>query len=250
MPIKSATSKRLMGLLVVVLLLFAIGASGQQLDSEPQKNSVARVESLVKVLEGTESAIFVDQMLPDSVKYHAMSWALSKRHQVTYSPQQVADAIQIHEETPLSFESSLYLAYYCEEYEVSQALVLSIIEVESRFDQHAVGKSKDRGYMQIIPSTEKWLARSYGKELGLSYDPQQIFDPEYNLGLAIRYISDLESKYGKNAHRVLSEYNRGSVRLANYFRDNQTYQTSYSRSIIRRMDKYDFDNVTSEAPLN
>ncbi len=245
----TATSKRLLGLLVVVVLLFAIGASGQRLEDEQIKISEQPIISDPKmVLEApaqqgiqVDTSIDFEVRVPEVVRHNLMAWALSKRDQAQYTPEQIAGAIKIYEETPLSFESSVYLVHYCEAYSVDPALVLSIIEVESRFNQHAVGSSRDRGYMQIIPSTEKWLARSYGEELGLEYNPKDIFEPEYNLGLAIRYISDLEKKYGDNDHRVLSEYNRGSVKLASYFQTHQTYQTSYSRSILRRMDKYAFD---------
>lgn len=245
----TATSRKLMGLMVIVVLLFAIGASGQGLVSEQPSNSptgdqkvpLASEAAPVNKVDKTKSAK-LEAHIPDAVRWHAIAWAVQKKEGIPLKADHVETAHTIYEETPLSLEAALYLAYYCDIYSVEPALVLSIIEVESKFNQHAVGKSKDRGYMQIIPSTERWLARSYGKELGFDYNPDKIFQPEYNLGLAIRYIADLEDKYGNNDHRVLSEYNRGSVRLANYFRQNQTYQTTYSRSILRRMPKYEDQN--------
>lgn len=257
----TARSKKLMGLVVIVVLLFAIGASGQRLGSEqPQGNSTAEsgvtnAEARMQPTAMQPTAMqptpvqptadlggaWLKENLPEVVRWQAMAWAIEKKEGIPLEAEQVSQAHEIYDLTPLSLEASLYLTYYCDIYSVDPALVLSIIEVESRFNQHAVGSSKDRGYMQIIPSTERWLARSYGKELGLAYDPNQIFQPEYNLGLAIRYIAEMENKYGDNDHRVLSEYNRGSVRLASYYQRNQTYQTSYSRSIISRMPKYDFE---------
>lgn len=243
-----------MGVLVIVLLLFAIGASGQRLDQqqilEPKSELDNLINTAIKVspeISGAElntriQQIIAKEQLPENMHWSLLKWAIEQERPESYTTEQIKEAYHIYQNTPLAFESALYLTYYCEVYGVDSALVLSIIEVESRFDQHAVGKSRDRGYMQIIPSTERWLANTFGEELGLTYDPQQIFDPEYNLGLAIRYIAELEKKYGDNAHRVLSEYNRGTSKLATYYQTHRTYQTSYSRSILSRVHKYSFND--------
>ena len=112
------------------------------------------------------------------------------------------------------------------------------MELESNFNQYEVGADNDRGYMQIIPSTEKWLAETYGEKYGLSYNPERIFEPEYNIGLASIYLSLLKDAYGDNYDRILSEYNRGPYNLQRYFEENNTYETTYSRVILTKEQKY------------
>lgn len=101
-----------------------------------------------------------------------------------------------------------------------------------------MGQDQDRGYMQIIPGTEKWLATAYGEELGLEYDPSRIFEADYNLALGIKYLDELISGYGTNYDRILSEYNRGPSNLAKYYSANQTYSTSYSRKVLSKVPIY------------
>ncbi len=49
------------------------------------------------------------------------------------------------------------------------------METESNFNPTLVGTHKDRGLMQIIPATERWLARDFGSEVGIEYNPEEIF---------------------------------------------------------------------------
>lgn len=145
---------------------------------------------------------------------------------------QLEKAKEISDATPLDYESAVVLVKYADLYDVPYSLVLSIIDIESGFAKDLVGTSQDRGYMQIIPGTEKWLANTYGTELGLTYNPDRIFEPEYNLALGIKYLDDLMGDYGSNYDRILSEYNRGAGNLKKYYAANQTYSTSYSRKIL------------------
>ncbi len=150
----------------------------------------------------------------------------------TLKSTQLEKAKEISDATPLDYESAAVLVKYADLYDVPYSLVLSIIDIESGFVKDLVGTSRDRGYMQIIPGTERWLANTYGVELGLSYNPERIFEPEYNLALGIKYLDDLMSDYGSNYDRILSEYNRGPGNLKKYYATHKTYSTSYSRKIL------------------
>lgn len=145
---------------------------------------------------------------------------------------------QISMNTPLDFETALLLSVYAEEYEMRPSLLLSLMETESNFNQFLVGTHRDRGFMQIIPATERWLVKDFGSKVGMEYDPENIFDPEYNIGLSVMYLSFLKGAYKSNDHRMLSEYNRGPSRLKTYYQRNGTYATSYSKKIIRGESKY------------
>ncbi len=150
----------------------------------------------------------------------------------------VAKAKEISGSSPLDFETAYIVAKYSDQFELNVSLILSVMELESNFSQYEVGTHEDRGYMQIIPLTEKWLAETYGHEYGLDYDPDRIFEPEYNIGLASIYLSFLQDAYGKDYNRILSEYNRGPTNLQRYYEENETYETTYSRVILSRESKY------------
>jgi len=147
-------------------------------------------------------------------------------------------ALAIAADTPLNFKESLILLTYAEKFNVQPSLILALIKKESNFNGELVGSHRDRGFMQIIPSTEKWLANSFGKELGLQYDPSLIFTPEYNLGLGIRYIAELLGEH-PDPHRALSEYNRGASKLAAYYAVNKTYETGYSKLIVSQEKQFE-----------
>lgn len=150
--------------------------------------------------------------------------------------QQKAEAIA--EQTPLDLETSQVVVGYAEQFGLEPSLILAIIETESNFNPKEVGTHQDRGLMQIIPSTERWLAKDMGHEIGLEYNPKRIFEPEYNIGLAATYLAFLKDSYGDNFHRILSEYNRGPYNLARYYQRNGTYATGYSKKVLKLEAKY------------
>ena len=145
---------------------------------------------------------------------------------------QLEKAQEISDATPLDYESAVALVKYADIYDIPYSLVLSIIDVESNFEKDLVGMSQDRGYMQIIPVTEKYLATTFGDELGLTYDPNRIFEPEYNLALGIKFLDVLMNDYGADYERILSVYNRGAGNLSKYYSAYKTYSTSYSRKVL------------------
>ncbi len=150
----------------------------------------------------------------------------------------VNKVLDITQTTPLDEVRASIIVKYSEELDVPVSLILSVIDIESEFDQFSVGAAQDRGYCQIIPSAEKWLTSNYGKKIGIEYNPSRIFEPEYNIGLGVLYIHLLSKAYDNDFHRVLSEYNRGPYNLKKYFNTHKTYQTSYSRLVLNNQEKY------------
>ena len=155
------------------------------------------------------------------------------------NPAKIEKAARIMEATPLPEEAALTIVKYSEDFGIRTSLLLAMMELESDFNKYEVGTHKDRGYMQIIPGTEKWLAEEYGDEIGLEYDPERIFEEEYNIGLSALYINILHKAYGDNFNRILSEYNRGPYNLKEYYQKYGTYSTSYSNKILSLEKKYE-----------
>lgn len=154
---------------------------------------------------------------------------------ITHDSEQIGEIV---EKTPLDFQSAAIVMAYSKKFNIQPSLILAVIKLESNFNKFEVGAHKDRGYMQIIPSTEKWLVEKYGYKLGFEYDPQRIFEPVYNIGLGVVYLSILKEAYGENYDRILSEYNRGPYNLKAYYQKHKTYSTSYSRGVLSREKKF------------
>lgn len=140
--------------------------------------------------------------------------------------------------TPLDEETAEIVIELADEYELNPSFLLGVMDLESSFNQYLVGTSQDRGYMQVIPSTEKWLAKAYGDELGLIYNPSEIFDPRYNISLSAKYFDVLNTEFNGNYTKMLTAYNRGTGGLYKWYKENSTYETAYSRVVLKREKKY------------
>ena len=139
--------------------------------------------------------------------------------------------------TPLDEYTAGLVLEYAEQFDIRPSLILGVMDLESSFNPYLVGTSDDRGYMQIIPGTEKWLATAYGEELGLEYDPSRIFEADYNIPLAVKYLSILKKEFGDDT-KMLTAYNRGNYGMQKWFEKHQTYETAYSRVVLKREQKY------------
>lgn len=146
-------------------------------------------------------------------------------------------ANRIRQHAPLDQRSALAAAVYAKRFNLNPSLLLAVISKESNFNQFTVGSHRDRGFMQIIPGTERFLARQFGAQLSLKYNPKQIFEPEYNIGFGAAYLGSMKDRYG-DLHRVLTEYNRGEGGANKYFRRNSTYSTTYSRAVLELEQRY------------
>lgn len=221
---------------VAVLIRVELGAELNRYEEE--------IENLSRRISGYEKEVAelqrekndAEEMLREVESY--LSEHLLGGKYRNLSVDQFASILKIYDNTPLSLEAAAAVVYYADYYGIRYSLILSVIEIESNFNQYLVGASEDRGYMQIIPITEKYLVEAFGEEIGISYDPNRIFDPDYNLGLGISYIAYLYDRHGDDPDKILTEYNRGAGGLAAYYRANATYSSTYSRAVIDRQEKY------------
>lgn len=230
----------LLGVFLSVLVLFlALGMSYVEIGNQTKEMQVnySRMENQITLLKQENKSLSAkvagDKQLYE--KYEMLDQLISISQ---LDNSKLERALAIAADTPLNFKESLILLTYAEKFNVQPSLILALIKKESNFNGELVGTHRDRGFMQIIPSTEKWLANSFGKELGLQYDPSLIFTPEYNLGLGIRYIAELLGE-NKDPHRALSEYNRGASKLAAYYAVNKTYETGYSKLIVSQEKQFE-----------
>ena len=92
-----------------------------------------------------------------------------------------------------------------QKYNIDPYLILSVIQVESRFSPTAVSHKGARGLMQLMPTTGRYVANKYDLPLK---NTRSLFDPVTNIRLGVAYLSYLENMYG-NMDYALFAYNHG-----------------------------------------
>lgn len=89
-------------------------------------------------------------------------------------------------------------------------LVAGLIRQESGFNVQARSRANARGLMQLLPSTGRLVARTYGIR---RVTADQLYHPELNIRLGVQYFADLVRQFGKT-ERALAAYNGGPNRVA------------------------------------
>jgi soluble lytic murein transglycosylase-like protein len=125
-------------------------------------------------------------------------------------------------------------------------IVLGVLKTESNFDPYAVGLSGERGLGQLMENTAMPVANN----LGYEYDPEKLFNPEYNIELTITQLSYLYNLYDKDINKTLTAYNRGKQGLADYIKEGKSpYKNSsmseYSEKVLKHACEFkeEFENL-------
>jgi tRNA dimethylallyltransferase len=106
---------------------------------------------------------------------------------------------------PLAYAETIQEA--SRRYDIDPYFVKGLIRQESLFDAKALSSAGARGVMQIMPETGKRLYASDPNDQ--LYDKDLLFDPDLNIQLGIKYLSQLHKKFGKNGTHILISYNAG-----------------------------------------
>jgi soluble lytic murein transglycosylase len=97
-------------------------------------------------------------------------------------------------------------------------LILALIDVESDFDEEALSMKGARGLMQIKPSTLHFLA---GKQ-GLRLSREEVAaDPALCVRLGIRYLRNLQERFGGDLELALMAYNAGPTRIRKAIKEKE-----------------------------
>lgn len=235
---------------MLVISLFAFVSQGEDtvMINEIENNSfdiaVNKIRLETKIKEADRLATERHEQVLLQQKIDALNFNEAEKLNSYFQKKAAEEALtnnarvdEILKLTPLDSYTAGLIIEYADKYNIRPSLILGVMDLESSFNPYLVGTSDDRGYMQIIPGTEKWLVNTYGEELGITYDPSRIFEPDYNIPLAVKYLSVLQGEFGDDT-MMLTAYNRGNYGLKKWYEEHNTYETAYSRVVLKREQKY------------
>ncbi len=122
------------------------------------------------------------------------------------APETVAvDMYELMFRTPLRTEVQMMIEDVCAARGVDVRVVLAIIEVESGFDENAIGdRCQSYGLMQVQP---RWHGERMAR-LGV----QNLLDGVQNVLVGVDFLDELLDRYGGDYYKALTAYNAGHYR--------------------------------------
>ena len=109
---------------------------------------------------------------------------------------------------------SEYVEKYAKEFKIEKELIYAMIKAESNFKHDAVSSKGALGLMQILEST----AYEVAGEIKLEITKEEIINPETNICLGTKYISNLIQRYG-NIELAIASYNAGIGNVDNWIEE-------------------------------
>jgi hypothetical protein len=123
---------------------------------------------------------------------------------------------------------------YAAKYQLDPALIRSIIDTESGFNERAVSSKGAQGLMQLMPGT--------AAQLGV----RNPFDPEENIRGGVKYMRSLLDTFNNDLALSLAAYNAGENLVQRVGRIPNIREThAYVRAITKKFGKKD---PTYQAP--
>lgn len=139
-------------------------------------------------------------------------------------------------EIPMDYEEQKFLYKLCEKVGYPYELVIAQVKYESNFKSDCVGSSGELGYMQILPSWDKYLEQELNKKINL----KDSFDNLESGVLLMRYNTFAQDKYeGREMYiRALNVYNFGSSNYRNFCKNNAYDSWHYGKNIWKIYQEY------------
>lgn len=104
-------------------------------------------------------------------------------------------------------------------YNVDPNLVYAVIKEESNFNKKAKSHRGAIGLMQIITSTADEVVQTISS---IDEDYYDLYDPETNISIGVKYMSELIQKFEGNIYLAVAAYNGGMGNVQKWFRANYT----------------------------
>lgn len=121
--------------------------------------------------------------------------------EVDVIPMEIREYDRTYFDVPLDEDIQDCIFVLCEIYDVDPALVISIIQVESRYNSHTIGDNGNSyGLMQVQPRWHEARMASLGCD--------DLLDPYQNVMVGVNFLAELFES-GESVEWVLMTYNGG-----------------------------------------
>jgi soluble lytic murein transglycosylase-like protein len=125
-------------------------------------------------------------------------------------------------DVPLSYDVQDHIFTECERHNISPAVIIAMIDRESKFNTYALGDDgRSAGLMQI---QAKWHLQRM-----IDLNCTDLFDPQQNITVGIDILAELLQRYDDDIAKALTAYNRGSY---------SGTITSYAKEILNNAEKH------------
>ena len=142
----------------------------------------------------------------------AMAEALASKGYVVDAQAIAEEYIEDHLRAPLAFWQLSYPRPYsatveaaAAEFDVDPLLVWAVMREESRYDPEALSYAGARGLMQVMPSSQAWIAEQVGEDIS----PGDAFTPEASIRMGAWFLRFLLDYFDGDLDLVIAAYNGG-----------------------------------------
>jgi hypothetical protein len=130
-----------------------------------------------------------------------------------------------------------------QKYGIDPYIILSVIQVESRFSPGAVSNKGARGLMQVMPTTGRYVANKFDLPLK---NTRSLFDPVTNIRLGVAYLSYLENMYG-NMDYALFAYNHGPKKTKQIKKTFSKSKPYYVKAVMNFKEFLETERLVTES---
>jgi soluble lytic murein transglycosylase len=142
-----------------------------------------------------------------------MAEALASRGYVVDAQEIAATYVVEHPQAPLEFWKLAYPRPYsttveaaAAEFDVDPLLLWAVMREESRYDPEALSYVGARGLMQVMPSTQDWIAEQLGEEI----PPGEAFTAETGIRMGAWFLRFLLDYFEDDLELAIAAYNGGA----------------------------------------
>ena len=250
---------KLFALLILILALFVVTAllqtkiSGEEKEdtlSKPEPIILNTVVSSKKGVESMTPSEETEDSLEPETKQETSQTSSTVKPEVKQEPETSSKPEQPTQESQTSGYNVSYVDKEFDAHLVKVAKEMNIIcdisyiyatiYCESTFRNAIESSSGAVGYMQLLPSTQKYirtfLIKEYPKYTNLSED---LTIPKYNVIYGLYLMKHTANSFGEssvteqNIHKILTCYNRGVSGGTSYYKNNGTWESAYSSKIVK-----------------
>ena len=150
---------------------------------------------------------------------------------IVFTDKPVHSGYKIHMREKGSFRLASANGYYpfrdvvidaCSKYNMDEALIRAVMEVESDYNRYALSRAGASGLMQLMPQTARLLG------------VDNVWDPRQNIHAGTVYLKRCISRFSGNLELALAAYNAGPNAVIEYGKVPPYPQTmNYVRKVMR-----------------